>query len=597
MRKYHLSLFVFILLLGTFAAAAQEETPSLRDLAEQNGIQFGAAVYTYHLNDPTHVEVLSREFNSLTPENEAKACEVQPELGRFDFRDFDELVAFAEANDMIIHGHTLLWHQCVPSWLENAQFSREEAINAMRDHIYTVVGRYKGRIAIWDVVNEGINDNGAGVRETPWQRLIGDDYIELAFQFAHEADPDALLFYNDYGAEGINAKSNTIYEMAADFVERGIPIHGIGLQAHYTLGSVNAGSLASNMQRIGELGLQVQLTEVDIRYPGDTTDSILRQQATEYRMLLQTCLDNPACTAFITWGVSDNFTWLRGTNLGFFLNTTVQPLLFDDNYQPKPAYFAVLETLAEGAGLEPVTDAEEATEEQVTAVEIPPPTKTDPAQLAPDSVEGLVYYAPYPVTITLDGDTADWANIPLVTVDSGTMLPPDNDTVLTFGVAADEDYLYFLADVQDSVLSYGNHEAASGWYMEDSVEFYLNTTGDLAAFAYEPGIVQIGIVAANITNPETPLIGGSNSGDSQIEVNAVETDYGYRIEARVPLTTEVWEIQPEHLGVLGFQAHLNGASTPDNRDTKLIWSAADTADQSWNNPSLFGQLIFWNVEQ
>lgn len=350
-----IGLFAVGLLLGASIqmSVAQGDDDTLRGLAARTDFYVGAAVYTAHLRNPLHSETLAREFNMLTPENEAKACEIQPRLGEFDFRKFDQLVAFAQEHDMKIHGHALAWHQCVPDWLQNGQFSRDEAIGLLRDHIYTLVGRYKGRVAIWDVVNEGINDGNAGdLRDTPWHRLIGDDYIELAFRFARDADPDALLFYNDYNIESVNAKSNAIYAMAQDFVNRGVPIDGIGLQSHFTLGTVNAPSIARNIERIGTLGLQVQMTEVDVRYDGETTDAILEEQADDYASLARTCFDSPYCTAFITWGVSDRFTWLRGGNLGFYKNTTVEPLLFDDDYAPKPAYYAVRNLLAERAGID-----------------------------------------------------------------------------------------------------------------------------------------------------------------------------------------------------------------------------------------------------
>jgi endo-1,4-beta-xylanase len=349
-------LLVTGLLLGVNMVLAQDsatpesapETTPLRALAARDNLYVGAAVYTTHLTTPAHAETLAREFNMLTPENEAKACETQPQFGRFDFRGFDQLVAFAEAHDMQVHGHTLVWHQCVPSWLLNGQYTRDTAIGLLRDHIYTEVGRYKGRVMIWDVVNEAFADSGSKLRDTPWRRLIGDDYVELAFRFAREADPDALLFYNDFNIEAVNAKSNAVYAMVQDFQARGVPIDGIGFQAHSILGTINAGSMARNMQRFGELGLQVQITEADVRYDGSTTDTVLQRQAADYASLLTTCLASPYCTAFITWGVSDRFTWLRSPGLGFFENPTVAPLLFDDDYQPKPAYFAVRDALAAG---------------------------------------------------------------------------------------------------------------------------------------------------------------------------------------------------------------------------------------------------------
>lgn len=596
--------FLMILIFGTFLTSAQDdEMQTLRDLADANDFHFGAAVYTNHLGTPGHAETLATEFNMLTPENEAKMCELQPQQGRFDFRRLDELVAFAEENNMTVRGHTLLWHQCMPSWFGNGDFTREEAIQIMHDHIYTVVGRYKGRIKYWDVVNEGISDNSV-IRVTPWQRFIGDDYMELAFQFAHEADPDAILFYNDYGAEGMNTKSNRIYEMVSDFVARGVPIHGVGLQGHFTVGDAAQGrwvgpsNLNANINRLGELGLEVQITELDIRHDGPVTDEILERQANDYYNITSTCLENPYCTALITWGVSDRYTWLRNDNLGFFNNPEVAPLLFDDDYEPKLGYFAVMDAFRAGLGLERLlteVDLPVPTEEPAIVVEIPEPMKSDEAQLAPDSVSGAVYYAAFPIVITLDGEIEDWANIPHVTIDDGPMLLENNDTTMTFAVAADNENLYFLADVKDSTIVYGNYES-SEWYREDSVEFYLNTIGDLDATAYEAGIAQIGIMAATIAQPDALMFSGSNSAQSQIIGVVVETDDGYRVEAAVPLDTDVWSIQPAHLGVLGFQVHLNGSSA-DDRDTKLIWSVYDTTDQSWTNPSLFGQLIFWDINQ
>lgn len=597
-------IFVIALIFDMRFSAAQGTANSLRDLAAQSDFHIGAAVYTYHLDDPVHVETFSREFNMLTPENEAKFCEVQPQQGQFDFRKFDRLVTFAQQHNMAVRGHNLVWHQCVPSWLESGHFSQFEAIQMLHDYIMTVVGRYKGRIPIWDVVNEAIADDGSGLRDAVWKRLIGNNYVELAFRFAHDADPNALLFYNDYGGEGLGRKSDAIYAMLKDFVKRGVPINGVGLQTHITLGDtgpsrpVDPKALASNMQRLGELGLQVQITEIDVKFQGKPTDDILRQQAGDFRRVLDTCLSSKYCTAFVVWGVSDKFSWLRDSR--YFSNPMVEPLLFDDGYKPKPAYYALLDLLARHAGKPPILSDQELAAmlqgQPTMAVEIPKPTKSSPAQLAPDSVLGAVYYAPFPVSITLDGETTDWKNVPRVTVDKGPLLPPNPDTKMTFAAAADKNNLYFLAEVKDSKIVYGTHDPKTEWYKEDSVEVYINATGDLTLTAYKPGIAQIGILAANITHPDKPIIGGSNSGNAHVSVVAVKTADGYVIEASVPLVTDVWSIQPKHLGVLGFQVHLNGSSGTD-RDTKLIWSIYDTQDQSYTNPSLFGKLIFWDVTQ
>lgn len=590
-------LLCFLLLLGTTHITAQDDPPSLRELADLNNLDIGAAVYTYHLDNATHGEILGQEFNVLTHEQEAKPCEIQSQRSRFNFEPMDEIVDFAEANDMSVHGHTLVWHSCTPTWIENGDFTRDEAIQYLRDYIMTVVGRYQGRIPVWDVINEGIDDD-ATIRNNAWHRLIGDDYLELAFQFAHEADPDALLLYNDYGIEGINAKSNAVYEMAQDFVERGIPIHGIGLQGHFSLGTINRSSITQNIERFGELGLEVHFTEIDVRFSGEPTDEIFAQQAEDYRTLLEICLDVEACTTFIVWGVTDRYTWLRGSNLGFFNNPNVAPLLFDDDYEPKPAYFALLDLLAREAGLEPIlSDNELATllgqvTSQVTEIEAP--TRSDPQQLAPDSVQGVVYYAPYPVTIELDGEASDWENVPRATIESNN-LSPNYETSISFAVTADDSNIYYLADVIDPNLTYGNYEA-SEWYREDSVEFYLNATGDVEISAYEVGVVQMGLMLVNITEPETPIVGGANSGDVAVDLVIVETDNGYLVEASVPLESDVWSIEPSHLASYGFQVHVNGSSS-DDRDSKLIWSIFDENDQSFQNPSVFGELIFWDIDQ
>lgn len=597
--RFKIAILLAMLLISAISFAQDEPQPTLRELAEQRGLYVGAAAWTNHLDVPEHAEVLAREFNMLTPEHEAKHCMVELQPGHYDFTATDRLVAFAEEHGMTIHGHTLVWHSCMPSWIETGTYTRDEAIGMMRDFIMTMVGRYKGRIPIWDVVNEAVADGGGDLRDTPWRALIGDDYIELAFQFAHEADPDALLFYNDYGTEPMNAKSDAVYELVSDLLARGVPIHGVGLQAHFDVGTINYNSVAENIQRLGELGLEVQITELDIKYrDAQPSPVLLRQQARDYRRVMEVCLENPACTAFIVWGVSDQFSWLRGESLGFFLNPSVSPLLFDEDYAPKAPYFEVLDALALSLGLPSVLPEQdvETLEETAAVVELPEPAKSDPAQLSPDSAGGLAYYAPFPVAISLDGDDADWANIPRVSVDTGPQVPENSDTSFEFAAAADDTYLYLLADVTDSAIVSGNYDPVSEWYREDSVELYINATGDLSLVGYDTGVAQIGILAANIGNTGEPILGGSNSADSQIQVVAVETVGGYRIEAAVPLVTDVWDITPEHHGVIGFQVHLNGSSA-DDRDTKLIWSLADTEDQSWTNPSLFGRLIFWDVAQ
>ena len=313
--RYLISSLVILMLAVVMevdaSPTAQTPTETLRQLADKSHFYIGAAAGSYHFDDPKYVETLKTQFNLLTPENEAKFCSVEPTQGQFDFKGLDKLMDFADQNKIVVRGHNLVWHQCLPGWVTTSNFTRDQAISALHNHIMTVVGRYKGRIPMWDVVNEAVNDEGTGLRDTPWRQLIGDDYIEMAFRFAHEADPNALLFYNDFSAESMNPKSNVVYNMVKDFVARGVPINGVGLQSHFTVGQIDFDGIAQNMKRLGDLGLQVQITEMDDRYPSGSNNAILQQQAGDYRRLLQTCLDNSNCTAFITWGVNDLYTWLR----------------------------------------------------------------------------------------------------------------------------------------------------------------------------------------------------------------------------------------------------------------------------------------------
>jgi endo-1,4-beta-xylanase len=209
------------------------------------------------------------------------------------------------------------------------------------------MGRYKGRIFAWDVVNEGIGDNNQ-LRNTQWRRMIGDDYIDLAFQFARETDPDALLFYNDYGAEDMAAKSDAVYDLVSGMVERGIPIDGVGLQMHFRIDQLRGRdtrmgqAIIENIERLGALGLEIHITELDMRHDGPPEDWLLARQADGYRAAFEICLAAEPCTAVLTWGFTDAHSWIPS----FFGNPEAAPLIFDADYQPKPAYTAIAETLA-----------------------------------------------------------------------------------------------------------------------------------------------------------------------------------------------------------------------------------------------------------
>lgn len=320
---------------------SENSAAPLRTLAQARGLLIGAAVDADALQtESTYREVLAREFNLVTPENALKFGPVHPERERYDFGPADAIVEFAEENGMLVRGHTLVWHSQLPDWLTEGEFTRAELMAILREHIRTVVGRYRGRIQAWDVVNEAIGDDGA-LRDTIWLQGIGPEYLDLAFQWAHEADPEARLFYNDYGAEGRGAKADAVYALARDLLARGVPIDGVGLQMHISAdGRPPPARVAANIRRLGELGLQVQITEMDVRLREPAAEDDLARQAEVYRGQLQVCLQVEDCTAFVLWGYTDRHSWVPGLAPGWG-----SALIFDEEYRPKPAYRALQETL------------------------------------------------------------------------------------------------------------------------------------------------------------------------------------------------------------------------------------------------------------
>ena len=317
--------------------------PSLRELAQGRGIWIGAAVSAFPLRcERAYAEVLGREFNLVTTENALKFGPVHPERERYDFQAADEIVEFAQAHEMLVRGHTLVWHVQLADWLTEGSWTRDELIDILHDHITTVVGRYRGRVAMWDVVNEAIADDGS-LRDTIWLRTIGPDYIEMAFRWAHEADPDALLFYNDYACEGLGCKSDAIYELVQDLLQRGVPIHGIGLQMHVSIDqSPRPQDVLKNMDRLSELGLEVHITEMDVRIQGDPTENRFARQADIYGDMMEVCLSAQNCTSFVLWGFTDRHSWIPSSFWGWGSG-----LIFDEFYEPKPAYGALRDALAE----------------------------------------------------------------------------------------------------------------------------------------------------------------------------------------------------------------------------------------------------------
>jgi endo-1,4-beta-xylanase len=313
--------------------------------------------------DVASAALVKREFNAISPENVLKWALVHPEPDRYDFGPSDQYVAFGERNGMFVVGHTLVWHSQIPAWVfQDAQgqsLTRDALLARMKEHIQTVVGRYKGRIKGWDVVNEALNEDGT-LRETPWMKIIGPDYIAKAFEYAHEVDPAAELYYNDYNLD-YAAKRDGAVRLVKSLQDRGIRVHAIGSQEHLKLTTPTVAEVDAAIRAFAALGVKVNLTELDIDllppatrnmgadvsmkagpapslnpYAAGLPDSMQQKLAQRYEDLFRVYLANQDAIDRVTfWGVSDGDSWLNGWPVP---GRTSYPLLFDRQLGRKPAY-------------------------------------------------------------------------------------------------------------------------------------------------------------------------------------------------------------------------------------------------------------------
>jgi endo-1,4-beta-xylanase len=322
----------------------------------------GVAVSIRDITGPD-TALITREFNSLTPENAMKMGPIHPEESRFYWKDADAIVDFATAHGMRIRGHNLCWHKQTPPWLfkdtAGNTVTKEVLLKRLKDHITAVVSRYKGRIYAWDVVNEAVadennDDTTKDLRNSPWFRICGDEFIAKAFEYAHAADPNAQLFYNDYNTEQ-PGKRERVYRLLRKLVSAGVPIAGMGIQAHWSIFEPSIANLEASIDRFSSLGLKVQITELDISiYPpwqtnphapqpggfDSYTPTIQQQQAEQYRNVFSVFRKYKGIINGVTfWNVTDRHTWLDHYPVPGRKN---YPLLFDTAGQPKKAWWEVV---------------------------------------------------------------------------------------------------------------------------------------------------------------------------------------------------------------------------------------------------------------
>jgi endo-1,4-beta-xylanase len=355
-----------MLLSGCSTDKPATQTPPSLKAAFKNVFLIGAAINRNQIveNDPRGVPIIKAQFNSITPENILKWQLVHPEPGRYDFDASDRYVQFGESNQMYIIGHTLVWHNQTPRWVfqddQGNPLDREALLQRMRDHIHTVVGRYNGRIKGWDVVNEALNDNGS-LRQTPWLKIIGEDYIAKAFQYAHEADPEAQLHYNDYSLENESKRKGAI-ELITKLKAQGVPVNAIGLQCHVKMDWPTPEQEDATISAFASLGVKVMITELDVdvvpatqrnrtadialnaqeqpgsgAYTNGLPDAVQQALAKRYSDLFAVFVKHRRDITRVTfWGITDGDSWLNSRN------RTNYPLLFDRAGQPKPAFDAVI---------------------------------------------------------------------------------------------------------------------------------------------------------------------------------------------------------------------------------------------------------------
>ncbi len=323
--------------------------PSLREVYKEY-FRIGAAVSPITIK--TQKDLLVSHVNSITAENHMKFEHLQPKEGEFTFEQADEIVHFALSNNMVVRGHTLVWHNQTPPWMfydrEGKIVGKELLFERLKAHISTVVRRYKGKVYCWDVVNEAVADEGNDLlRISKWSEIAGMEFIEKAFLYAREADPNALLFYNDYN-ESFPEKREKIYKLVKSLLEKHIPVDGIGLQAHWSLTRPTLEEIRIAIERYASLGVQLHITELDISmfefddHRNDLikpTDQMIEQQAERYDQIFSLFKEYSDVIQNVTfWGIADDYTWLDNFPVKQRKNW---PFLFDENHQPKPAFWKV----------------------------------------------------------------------------------------------------------------------------------------------------------------------------------------------------------------------------------------------------------------
>ncbi|MFF9839415.1 endo-1,4-beta-xylanase [Streptomyces sp. NPDC013740] len=325
--------------LAAAPATAEPRPRTLAELAKKHHKYFGSATDNPEFTDAAYLKLLGSEFGQTTPGNAMKWETTEPRPGVFDFTAAEEVMTFAKHHRMKVRGHTLVWHNQLPAWLTQRTWTATELRAVLKNHIQTEVRHFKGRVIHWDVVNEAFDEDGS-YRESLFYKTLGPGYIADALRWAHEADPHAKLYLNDYNVDGIGPKSDAYHTLIKQLKADGVPVDGFGIQGHLALQYGFPTDVRRNMQRFADLGVEVAVTELDIRMNLPATPSTLATQATWYADYVKACLDVAQCVGVTIWDYTDKYSWIPAVFPG-----EGAALPYDEDLRPKPAYHAIRKVL------------------------------------------------------------------------------------------------------------------------------------------------------------------------------------------------------------------------------------------------------------
>lgn len=335
---------IIALLVAACTKPTIESCTDTESLYQQAGFHVGVAVdMAALLTNPTYKQIAQKQFNSITPENIFKPTYLHPQENQFNFILADSLAAFCKTNGKRLHGHTLVWHTQLPQWMMEYNGDWEKLL---KTHVQTIVSHFKGRVTSWDVINEAFNEDGT-LRNSIWLRKLGSSYIEKAFRYAREADPEALLFYNDFNLVSNPNKLRSVLQLLNSMQARGVKVDGIGMQTHISVQYVEEEQVAEALYEVARHGYKIHLSEIDISINPNggiikNKDHLLQQQAFKLAGIVQHYKQLPPHLQYgITfWGISDADSWIPQ-----FYEREDYPLLYNRKYQPKPAYCKLKEAL------------------------------------------------------------------------------------------------------------------------------------------------------------------------------------------------------------------------------------------------------------